>query len=176
MVKNVRMGLNRINELAAVFDRGVHKLPAQIFWVFSVPDIGIIRTGDVDTIARTQKLRKGKLFGDVSHVISAFFRVWVEHVLPGAYFGDYHILARELPHQPRDPILVGYRKVAGSVGRAIAKITMGFRKHGRIVGFHENRSPQPHRFRKSACSAGQRTGGENSCPGQEFPSGRAFHR
>jgi hypothetical protein len=155
-------GLDRIKQLAAVFDRGVEKFLAEISRVFSVPDVGIIGTGNVDTIASTEHFGQGELFGDIGHVTATFLRVRIEHVLPRSDLGNHHILTREFLDQPGNTVRFGEGKIARSIGRTVSKIPVRFGEHRRIARVHENRPPEPHGLRSSAGVTGQHSGGGDS--------------
>ena len=122
-------GFHGVDYAATVLYRGVEELLREIVFMWTVPDFGIEAAGDVDAAAGANGVGEGHAAGDVIEIGLAGYRIGVEHVFPGADFGDQDIFGLECGFDGSG--VIQFR--GGTVGGGVAETAVLAGEFARVV-------------------------------------------
>ena len=140
-VNLVRFGLTSSISRAAVLHRGVEKLAGEVLRIGAVPDLGVVRSGDVDAAARAYGVSQRQASAHLGEVLAPLLRVGVEHVDPDAHLGDDHVFSGKRLLDGAHPVHVVDGRLR-AVGGAIAEAAMFPGEDGRVVRVEKDRPAQ----------------------------------
>src|SRR5436305_14118943 len=103
-----------IDELTAVFNGCIEELRAHVPRLRSIPDIGMIRAGDIDAVPGAKLFGKRKTISNPRKVPAAFFGIWIEDVAECSHLRNDNVLLGELAGPGRNAIPVIHIHLPGS--------------------------------------------------------------
>lgn len=152
-------GFDGVNDLAAVFHGGIEETGAEVIFVGAVPDLGVEAAGDVDAAAGADGVGKGHAGDDVVEIGFAGGGVGVEHILPGADFGDEDVFGFECGLDGWGIFDVDI----GAIGGGIAEAAVLAGEFTGVVGLEEDGSAEAN---------GEGGSGEGGGGGEELTAGK----
>jgi hypothetical protein len=136
--------LDGINDLAGVFDRCVEELVREIVRMRPVPDVLVVRTGDVYAASRVECLGQGETVDHALQILRPLLVVSVQEIAPAAHLGNDHIMLLKGSSNLSDAVLI-VQIDRWAVGGPITQAVVGDCQLFRILRWLEDRSPQPDR-------------------------------